>query len=192
MWSADPEYPTQMAGTVPQYTLERVVRALEAADVQAPATAQAVHSAASVFAGYLVLDAWVANQDRHHGNWAVLEDQLGGQPPTLAPSFDHGSSLGFQLRDAHRDRLVRDGDAERWARKGVCRPMAGRPNLVKLAHDAVKAAGAAAQSWLERLATIRSDNERAVVEAIPSGRMSFPRSYPRSDRARRQSKEVAR
>ena len=31
-----------------------------------------VLTAPEVFAGYLVLDAWVANQDRHDQNWAVL------------------------------------------------------------------------------------------------------------------------
>lgn len=35
-------------------------------------------SAFDVFAGYLVLDAWIANTDRHAHNWGVLQDPRTG------------------------------------------------------------------------------------------------------------------
>jgi hypothetical protein len=50
------------------------------------------------FCGYLILDALVANRDRHEENWGVLRDPEGRV--TLAPSYDHGNSLGFNLADA--------------------------------------------------------------------------------------------
>lgn len=53
-----------------------------------------------LFAGYLLLDAVVGNTDRHHENWGI---SLGaGRGVRLAPSFDHGSSLGRELRDERR------------------------------------------------------------------------------------------
>ncbi|WP_457561606.1 HipA domain-containing protein [Caminibacter pacificus] len=47
---------------------------------------------AKEFIGYLVFDALIANQDRHHENWAIIQDE--NSKFKLAPTFDHGSSLG--------------------------------------------------------------------------------------------------
>ena len=58
-----------------------------------------------VFSGYLLLDAWIANQDRHHENWGVVVSEK--MNVHLAPSFDHASSLGRNETDnARRDRLT--------------------------------------------------------------------------------------
>lgn len=170
----DPAYPAGQVGTVSEYTLDRIFTVLEAAGIAPAIAAGPSQSAASLFAGYLVLDAWIANQDRHHGNWGVLEDLVHGSAPQLAPSFDHGSSLGLQLHeDKRRIILERDG-VQAWARRGLCRPMAGKPNLVALALDAVRWVGQAAEVWLERLSEVRTEAERSVVGAIPGGRMSQP------------------
>lgn len=70
------------------------------------------------FCGYLILDALVANRDRHEENWAVLRD-LGGQV-TLAPSYDHGNSLGFNLEDRRRTlQLAQDPGLATWAGRGL-------------------------------------------------------------------------
>jgi hypothetical protein len=54
-----------------------------------------VDTALGIFVGYVMLDAWIANQDRHHENWGALQDdQL-----RLAPTFDHGASLARNLSD---------------------------------------------------------------------------------------------
>lgn len=67
------------------------------------------------FCGYLVMDALVANRDRHEENWGVLRDPDG--LVTLAPSYDHGNSLGFNLLDNRRLlELGRDPELKRWAR----------------------------------------------------------------------------
>lgn len=50
------------------------------------------------FVGYLIPDALVANTDRHQENLAVIEN--GGR--RLSPTFDHASSLAFQLDDGDR------------------------------------------------------------------------------------------
>ena len=58
-----------------------------------------------VFSGYLMLDAWIANQDRHHENWGVIvSDRM---QIHLAPSFDHASSLGRnETNESRKDRLT--------------------------------------------------------------------------------------
>ena len=59
------------------------------------------------FAEYLVLDAVVGNTDRHHENWGFLLRQTADRwTGFLAPSFDHGSSLGRELLDERRERLL--------------------------------------------------------------------------------------
>jgi hypothetical protein len=170
----DPNYPADKIGTVSEYTLDRIFEVLSAAEVASVEVSGGTEQTAlSLFAGFLVLDAWVANQDRHHGNWGVLEDLVGGAAPYLAPSFDHGSSLGFQMRDDDKRAILdRRGGIDGWAHRGECRPMSGRPNLVELAHRAIEIAGAPALYWAERLGGTTSTMEASVVEAISGVRMS--------------------
>lgn len=70
-----------------------------------------------VFVGYLVLDAWVANTDRHAHNWGVLQNSLTGDV-CLGPSFDHGSALASGQREDDRAERIRLGTVERWCSKG--------------------------------------------------------------------------
>jgi hypothetical protein len=51
----------------------------------------------SAFVDLLVLDATIGNSDRHQDNWSIVQ-----APPALiriAPSYDHGSSLGRDIRE---------------------------------------------------------------------------------------------
>ena len=60
-------------------------------------------------AGYMVLDALIGNTDRHHENWGLrVRMETGPQALklTVAPSFDHASSLGRELLDARRAELL--------------------------------------------------------------------------------------
>lgn len=95
----------------------------------------AVGTAFSTFADYLLLDALVANQDRHAENWAVLEPP-GRATYRLAPSYDHGSALGQNLQDSRRELYLRSG-LQDWAGKGRAqrfeRSSDGRLTLVELA-----------------------------------------------------------
>lgn len=123
----------------------------------------------SVFAGYLLLDALISNRDRHSENWAVLrgphqDDQY------LAPSYDHASSLGFNLRDQRRalhfqdpnmmDAFLRRGTAYRFE---ACRKV----TLVDHAHTALGLAGAEARDhWLNSLSMIDKDHFRMLVSRL--------------------------
>ena len=47
-----------------------------------------------------MLDALIGNTDRHHENWGILVRRgRGVLLGEVAPSFDHASSLGRELRD---------------------------------------------------------------------------------------------
>ncbi len=73
-----------------------------------------------LFAEYLVLDAVIGNTDRHHENWGFQLRRRGEKDwdISLAPSFDHASSLGRELRDERRDRLMAEDRVGSYAEKG--------------------------------------------------------------------------
>src|SRR5947207_4324321 len=67
-------------------------------------------SAGEVFAGYLLLDAWIGNTDRHHQNWGFVRKK-GEILQHLAPTFEHASSLGANLMDAQRCKRLTSPDS---------------------------------------------------------------------------------
>jgi hypothetical protein len=126
-----------------------------------------------VWAGYLVFDAWIANADRHHENWGVLVDRRDGSR-RLAPSFDHGSSLGFNEPPSGMATKVHDARAlERWCDRGRSGHFAGRPDLVDVAAAALELAGRDGWShWMARLRRLRREEWTAVIGRVPAARMS--------------------
>jgi len=98
-----------------------------------------------VFAGFMILDALVANQDRHEENWAVLGALVKDVPDRLAPSFDHGGSLGYNLTDDKRCLLL-DSDAAlaAWAAKATAQRFEHVRPAKSLVEHAVEAAELAA------------------------------------------------
>jgi hypothetical protein len=102
------------------HSLVNIEHALEGFGPPPGATVPDSFTAFDVFAGFLVLDAWIANRDRHDENWAVLlppppDDATAGM---LGGSYDHATSLGFNLQDADRERRLRDGTVRAWAMRG--------------------------------------------------------------------------
>ena len=142
--------------------IERVL-----ADVRPPSALPQM-SAFEAFAGYLVLDALVANQDRHEENWAVLRPLPGGGEVTLAGSYDHGSALAFNVTDAKRTlELDRDG-VPAFCGKATAhrfdRDSDGRLTLVGLARSALTRCSSSARShWL---ASVEAATETALVSAV--------------------------
>lgn len=134
------------------YTLERILGALEG--MAGPPPHHADLTAAEVFAGYLVLDAWIGNTDRHEENWAVIEPPDG--PTYLAPAYDHGSALGSGLTDATRERR----DRTAWCARGKSTPFK-RP-LIDLAREAVNLTGAL--WWAESVASVPASMWTGILD----------------------------
>ncbi|HET8899738.1 MAG TPA: hypothetical protein VFN09_13290 [Rhodanobacteraceae bacterium] len=135
-------------------------------------------SAVDVFAGYLMLDAWVANQDRHHQNWGAIWD---GEHFSLAPSFDHGASLARNLSDAERLDRLDSHDRGRQiphfaqrARSALYADLSAKSPLSTL--DAwlawVERVPDAAKVWRERLASIEDAAVVAILDQVHPNRMS--------------------
>jgi hypothetical protein len=75
-------------------------------------------------AEYLAFDALIGNVDRHHENWGILRRPFQqGWKGRLAPSFDHASSLGRELRDEggkqSRRRYLEELGVEVYARRAL-------------------------------------------------------------------------
>ena len=77
-----------------------------------------VKAAIRQFAGYLTLDALIGNVDRHHENWGIQRSLEHIPEVSLAPSFDHASSLGRELTDTRRERFLSESAVGRYSEKG--------------------------------------------------------------------------
>ncbi|MFH8250522.1 hypothetical protein ACH3VR_09185 [Microbacterium sp. B2969] len=127
-----------------------------------------------VFVGYLLFDALIANQDRHEQNWAVLTPQLTDQPERLAPSYDHASSLGFNLLDGKREECLNTpAGVAGWARNGRAGRFEneGKPlSLVDFAIGALaRCRPAARRYWTDQVAGLDLSAVRRslVANALP-------------------------
>lgn len=140
------------------HTLENICTVLSPYGVPPGFAGPPEIGAIGVFAGYLMLDALVANRDRHSENWSVLRGLSRVFEDALAPSYDHASSLGFNLRDERRSQLLRDKKMfEAFLRKGDANRFEnGRHKpLVEHALQALNLAGDPARTfWLARLAEL--------------------------------------
>jgi len=182
LFESDPEYPREKRFRVRQHSVANVVEIVATLEPpEAPWMQDAptvIQSALDVFVGYVMLDAWVANQDRHHENWAAIRD---GSVLRLAPTFDHGAALARNLLDAERQERLTTKDRNRtiaaFVRKGRSAFYGSgeekRPLELKSAwREFAKRAPEAANAWLDRLAAISSDQMDEIIDQVPTSRMS--------------------
>lgn len=157
----------------PGHSPQNIFEALIGCDPPAEADAA---TAIEAFAGYLVLDAWVANQDRHDQNWAVLRPATGPGRLRLAPSYDHASSIGFSLTDEARLKHLRPGGMDAFARRGRANRFEHDPDapagavmtLVELAHLALSLVGEGMEATLlRRLRDVQRSQVEGVVAMVP-------------------------
>jgi hypothetical protein len=137
-----------------------------------------VHSGLDYFVGYVMLDAWIANQDRHHENWGSLWD---GNVLRLAPTFDHGASLARNLLDTEREERLSTNDRQRtlpaFASKGRS-AFYGAPSdrraleLREAFRCFASHAPNAARAWLDRLYAVNQDQIQSILERVPQSRMT--------------------
>lgn len=97
------------------HTLSNIMQALDSVYKET----EGAQRAKLKIAEYIVLDALVGNTDRHHENWGLLRRRVGNRWKSfVAPSFDHASSLGRELLDERRDRLLTENRIGSYAEKG--------------------------------------------------------------------------
>ena len=98
-----------------QHTLVNIFKGLDRVFV----SSEVAIRAKSTIASFAILDALIGNTDRHHENWGLLfRREDGGLKGFVAPSFDHASSLGRELLDEHRKKLLVENGVGGYAEKG--------------------------------------------------------------------------
>lgn len=173
LYEIDHSYPRGASGPLSQYTVDAVLGVL--AEARPPSGCQGdLWTAPEVMTGYLMLDALIANIDRHHENWGVLVDTDGQRQ--LAPTFDHGSSLGFLLSDearlGHLHTNDRNQTPEKWA--GRARSRFARQHPISVFNQAAQQEPRAAETWRMELRQISSPALDELLQGVPAERMSEP------------------
>lgn len=134
--------------------------------------------ALTMLAGYLTLDALIGNVDRHHENWAVLRTTSSGAPPLrIAPTFDHASSLGRELRDEKRKDFLRQKRIAAYVQKGSGaiywkETDARGANPLALAIRAAKTHRSYFQRWIDRIKDVAPAELDLLVSRVPEDWMS--------------------
>ncbi|MGB5633327.1 MAG: HipA-like protein, partial [Waterburya sp.] len=85
-----PNYPTYETYNASQHTINLVISAIESSPVQLPSDWRApdgIETARDLFVGYLLLDAWIGNGDRHHENWGFVRSSE-ANILYLSPTYD--------------------------------------------------------------------------------------------------------
>jgi hypothetical protein len=186
----DPNYPAEGHRYVrtQEHTIDAVRGAL-GADVGLPLNWTApdgIKTPADVFGGYLLLDAWIGNTDRHHENWALVVHLAEGHR-YLAPTFDHASSLGAHHEDATRSRRLEskdpafrvEGYVER-ARSALYGKAGDAQPMTPL--DAFRAwrDQASCDPWLQELDGVEDGQVAELIVACPNRRCpDLPGHLPR-------------
>jgi hypothetical protein len=183
MLERDPGYPAHdhRKYKVREHTVDAVARVVGQLELPSgqwmTAAPPGMATALDVFAGYVLLDAWIANQDRHHENWAALRDDA----LRLAPTFDHGAALARNLTDEERQARLTTRDQGQSVRhfSGRARsafyasatdkqPLRTIDALAAFAVHAVQAA----QAWQARLAQVQPADTAAILDEVPPNRLS--------------------
>ncbi|MEW5757188.1 MAG: phosphatidylinositol kinase [Pseudomonadota bacterium] len=160
-----------------QHTVRRVLAALSLFAPLPPIGWQIppqIDDAAGVFLGYLMLDALVGNQDRHHENWGLINSLEYGV--RLAPTFDHASSLGRNESDEARKERLTSKDRGRGieyycrrARSGLYKTVLDSAPLDTVAafQEAAKIRPPASRYWLGRLENVEISSFERILAEVP-------------------------
>jgi len=159
--------------STPGYTLDAIQLVLQ--DTGCPPSSSPElqpFSGWDVFIGMLILDGLISNRDRHEQNWSILRPSLGDDTTRLAPAYDNESSLGFNLTDDRRARILQTPsmlDAYRrratawrfdWGSQQI-------PSLIDLASmAATRTTSSVRKHWGEKLSAIKDGDFETIVSGV--------------------------
>lgn len=178
-----PNYPQSESRGVSQHTIDIVLKAIGDDCVNLPigwTLPVGIQTAVDTFVGYLLLDAWIGNTDRHHENWAFLRNKTAStsrETVYLAPTYDHSSCLGRELLDQKRQEKFNNCSVEAYVNRcrsalyasiNDTRPLKTFDAFCEVARRHPEAA----KVWLARLASVSATDTLALFKRIPSNRIS--------------------
>lgn len=171
-------YPRSQGYNVSEHTLDIVLQAISDPVVNLPLDwipPDGITTAIDTFVGYLLLDAWIGNGDRHHENWGFITTI--NQAVHLSPTYDHASSLGRELLDAKRQERIHNNSVVAYAnraRSAFYAQPGDRKSLltIEVFSQVAQQYPNVALVWLEQLARITSEDIQELLTRIPSARIS--------------------
>jgi hypothetical protein len=175
-----PDYP-QESKDHSQHTIDNVCNAIETTSLSLPIDwipPEGINTALDTFVGYLLLDTWIGNSDRHHDNWGFIDVK---DIMYLSPTYDHGSSLGRNEPDSKQQKRLTTTDkgfsVEAYAKKCYSVFYSPDNNTHRLRNFDVFCEMKtrypnASKIWLDRLADISSSDTLNVIMRIPENRIS--------------------
>jgi len=164
-----------------QHTVSSVMAVMRHRSIELPTNCEwdGIIVAADVFIGYLMLDAWIGNTDRHHENWGLLV--IPPRRVMLAPTFDHASSLGREESDERRQERLLTKDKRRSTEAYANR---AKSAFFRTATDikplstvdaflmAARFRRRAGLFWLETLRSLNPDDVNTIFNNVPPSEMS--------------------
>lgn len=174
-----PNYDTFATYGASQHTIDVVLQAIGNELINLPLRWTApsrIKTAVDVFVGYLLLDAWIGNGDRHHENWGVIRKKMvsaATETIYLAPTYDHASSLGRDLSDDKRQKRSVEAYANNCSSAFYSsfddkKPLKAFDVFTYVSRIYPEAANV----WLKRLSNISRANTLEIFNCIPSDRIS--------------------
>ena len=183
LFRLDSSYPKEER-KAKKHTITTIFDAFELLNIQLPKGVMPpeIKIAKQVFLGYLMLDAWIGNTDRHHENWAVVQSLENGMLTNrLAPTHDHAASLGSILQDNVRNARLKTKDkgysVEAYTGRGrsaIFENETDKKTLLLI--DAFRIASSlnpdASKLWLQKLENVTILEVIEIFERVPNERIS--------------------
>ncbi|OPY65910.1 MAG: hypothetical protein A4E63_02769 [Syntrophorhabdus sp. PtaU1.Bin050] len=138
-----------------------------------------IETAMDVFTGYLMLDAWIANQDRHHENWGLI--LTGDSSIHLTPTYDHASSMGRNETDSTRRNKLSSDDDKRGMDAYVKRALSAfyesssiekRLTTIDAFAYAARRFPRATKVWLEHLGGVSKESLESIFRQLPNNEIT--------------------
>lgn len=160
----------------PGHSLTRIKQLLDGMGAPPGCEYPSEFGAFDVFAGFMVLDGWIANRDRHDENWSILLPPPGlSSPRLLCASYDQAGGLGYNVREEVCVTRLRQNDGVlSWCLRGTAYrfehdPAVGAITLVDHAIKALELVSADTRSfWMERLMSVTQDTATELLARVPN------------------------
>lgn len=179
-----PEIDNERRTRVKEHTVSRVLACLDNGKINIPTSEFNLDglNSGDLFCGYLLLDALVSNQDRHHENWAIIINH-NDKSFSLSPTYDHAACLGRELTDENRrERLITE-DKNRQiptfvkkARSQLFASNGDRKTLTTIDafYLSVAKREQAKRHWISKVDELNNDTLKDIIDNVPDDIMSHP------------------
>lgn len=126
-----------------------------------------------LFVGYLIFDCWIANQDRHHENWAIILD-LKEVKWYFAPTYDHAAGLGCKVSSEEARRRLETKDKNYSVEKFVTRAKSPfysdtdrQLKTIEVVNNLAEKYPDIVCYWIDKIDTITVDDIGLILDRVP-------------------------